>query len=164
MGPASVDRYMSLPPFQEFLEACGPDVWRFLAASVGPIEAEDCWQESFLAALRAYPRLRPASDARAWVLKIAQRKAIDSHRARARRALPSDSLPDEEGGHDHHVDPDLWARVRSLPPKQRFAIAHRYVLDLSYAQIGEQIGCSEEAARRNVHEGLKKLRKEWIDD
>ncbi|MDQ3985324.1 MAG: sigma-70 family RNA polymerase sigma factor [Actinomycetota bacterium] len=154
---------MSLPPFQEFLEDCGPDIWRFLVASVGALEAEDCWQETFMAALRAYPRLRPGSDARAWALKIAQRKAIDSHRARGRRAVPSDSLP-ETVGDDAHPDHHLWARVRELPPKQRFAIAHRYVLDLSYAQVGEQIGCSAEAARRNVHEGLKKLRKEWIDD
>ena len=56
------------------------------------------------------------------------------------------------------VDEELWARVRALPPKQRLAIAHRFVLDLSYGEIGEAMGTSEEAARRNVYEGLTKLR------
>jgi RNA polymerase sigma-70 factor (ECF subfamily) len=54
--------------------------------------------------------------------------------------------------------PELWSQVRELPPKQRAAVAHRYVTDLSYREIGELLDCSEEAARRNVHEGLKKLR------
>ena len=45
-----------------------------------------------------------------------------------------------------------------MPPKQRSAVAHRFLLDLSHAEIGQVLGCSEEAARRNVHEGVKKLR------
>src|SRR5262249_58954500 len=76
------------PPFQRFLDSHRDAVWRFLVASVGPAEAEDCFQETFIAALRAYPRLRPDSNLRAWVLTIAHRKALDAHRARARRALP----------------------------------------------------------------------------
>src|SRR6476646_6930748 len=77
-----------LPPFQRFLEEHRAAVWRFLVASVGPHEADDCFQETFISALRAYPRLRPGSNLRGWVLTIAHRKALDSHRARSRRALP----------------------------------------------------------------------------
>jgi RNA polymerase sigma factor (sigma-70 family) len=55
----------------------------------------------------------------------------------------------------------LWAAVRALPPKQRDAVALRYVNDLAYVDIGSVLGCSEDAARRNVHEGVKKLRQEW---
>jgi RNA polymerase sigma factor (sigma-70 family) len=59
------------------------------------------------------------------------------------------------------MDPELWALVRQLPPKQRAAIALRFVVDLSHAEVGVVLDCSEEAARRSLHEGLKKLREEW---
>ena len=83
-----------LPPFQAFFDSHRDEVLGFLSALVGPNEADDCFQETFVAALRAYPRLRADSNLRAWVLTIARRKAIDHHRARGRRALPSDDLPE----------------------------------------------------------------------
>ncbi len=55
----------------------------------------------------------------------------------------------------------LWSRVRELPPKQRTALALRYVADAGYDEISEVMGTSEEAARRNVHEALKRLRTEY---
>ena len=54
----------------------------------GAAEAEDCFQETFIAALRAYPRLRADSNLRAWVLTIANRKALDAHRARRDGRFP----------------------------------------------------------------------------
>jgi RNA polymerase sigma factor (sigma-70 family) len=85
------------PPFQHFLDVHRDAVWRFLVASVGAGEAEDCFQETFVAALRAYPRLRAGSNLRAWVLTIAHRKALDAHRARARRALPMAEITAQDG-------------------------------------------------------------------
>jgi RNA polymerase sigma factor (sigma-70 family) len=149
------------PPFQSFIETYAEDVWRFLSASVGPAEADDCWQETFMAALRAYPRLDSDSNLKAWVLKIAQRKAIDSHRSTARRPVPIDEVPDSPERPLAERDPDLWESVRALPHKQRLAIVYRYASDLGYADIAGLLGCSVEAARRSVHEGLKKLREEW---
>ncbi|HYN36567.1 MAG TPA: RNA polymerase sigma factor, partial [Actinomycetota bacterium] len=108
---------MSLPPFQTFLEQYRDDVWRFLRALVGPVEAEDCWQETFLSALKAYPRAAADSNLRAWVLTIAQRKAFDSKRAAKRRPQPTAELP-ERGRHDDYGDSELWRRVGSLPTKQ----------------------------------------------
>lgn len=151
------------PPFQALLDAHRGDVYRFLVASVGPSDADDAFQETWVAALRAYPKLRHADNLRAWVLRIAQRKAIDSHRARARRALPSDSLPEEEAAPAQPKDgrPELWAAVRRLPEKQRTAVFCRSVLGMPYAELAELLESSEDAARRNVHEGLKTLREEW---
>jgi RNA polymerase sigma factor (sigma-70 family) len=48
--------------------------------------------------------------------------------------------------------------VARLPPKQRAAVALRFAADLAYREVAEALGSSEEAARRNVHEGLKRLR------
>ena len=56
------------------------------------------------------------------------------------------------------ADPELWRAVRELPPKQRSAVALRYVGDLRYRDVARALDCSEEAARRSVHDGLKSLR------
>ena len=151
---------VSLPPFQRFLDAHRDDVWRFLAASVGPDAADDCFQETFLSAMRAYPRLRPDSNPRAWVLTIAHRKALDHHRARKRHAVPVATVPDVAVPAESEPTDGVWERVRELPPKQRAALLLRFAGDLSRREVAAALGCSEEAARRSAHEGLKKLRQE----
>jgi DNA-directed RNA polymerase specialized sigma24 family protein len=148
-------------PFQRVLDRHRDAVHRFLLATAGPQDADDCFQETFLSALRAYPRLDGGADVRAWLLTIAHRKAIDAHRARARRAVP---VPEPAGGVTAGPEPaeeGLWDRVRALPPKQRTAVALRFVADLPHADIGRVLDCSPEAARRSLHEGLTKLREEW---
>jgi RNA polymerase sigma factor (sigma-70 family) len=153
-------RRSGLPPFEEFLEEHRAMVYRFLIASAGPAEADDCFQETFLSALRAYPRVREGSNLRAWVLTIATRKVIDMARARGHRAVPV-ADPDlgaaREAEDPAGADP-LWEAVRALPLKQRAAVAHRFVLDMTYADVAEAMGTSEETARANVYQGLKKLR------
>jgi RNA polymerase sigma factor (sigma-70 family) len=152
---------VELPPFQVFMDAHRDDVFRFLVASVGPEEADDCFQETFLSALRAYPRLEDSSNLRGWILTIAHRKAIDAHRSRKRRPAPVENLPERTSEPATPRDTSLWTAVRELPGKQRAAVLHRFVNDLAYADIGQMTGSSEEAARRNVYEGLKKLRGAW---
>jgi RNA polymerase sigma factor (sigma-70 family) len=152
-----------LPPFQQLLERHQGDVLGYLIASVGPNDAEDCFQETFLAALRAYPRLDDDRNLRGWLLTIAHRKAIDHHRARGRRATPvgdAPEVPDPRAAPDRREDSGIWQRVATLPPKQRSAVALRFAADLSHREIAAAIGVSEDAARRNVHEGIKRLRLE----
>jgi len=149
---------MRPPPFQAFLDGHREDVHRFLVALVGPQEAEDCFQETFLAALRAYPRLREASNLRAWVLTIAHRKAMDAHRARRRRPEPVGIPPEGAGEHEERPETETWALVRELPPKQRGAVALRFAADLPYREIAAALRCSEEAARQSVRAGLRRLR------
>jgi RNA polymerase sigma factor (sigma-70 family) len=151
---------VSPPPFQRFLDQHRDLVWRYLVAAVGRHAADDCFQETFLAALRAYPRLQPDSNLRAWVLTIAHRKAMDHHRAQARAPVPVGAAPDAGAWQDAEPDGEVWARVAELPDKQRAALLLRYAGDLSHAQVAAALGCSEEAARRSAHEGLKKLRLE----
>lgn len=129
--------------------------------SVGRAEAEDCFQDTFIAALRAYPRLRADSNLRAWVLTIAHRKALDAHRSRTRRAVPVEDLTVVDASAPMPVPRDeaLWDAVGDLPARQRSAVVLRYVADLPHRDIATAIGCSEDAARRSLHEGLAKLRK-----
>ena len=149
---------MTLPPFQRLLEEHRTDVYRFLVASVGRQAADDCFQETFLSALRAYPRLRDTSNLRGWLFTIATRKAFDHWRGERRRPLPVDRLPEVATPDEPDGDPGLWRAVGTLPPMQRAAVIHRYVLDLPYAEIAEALGISEEAARANTYEGRRKLR------
>jgi RNA polymerase sigma factor (sigma-70 family) len=57
-------------------------------------------------------------------------------------------------------DAEIWAAVAALPQRQRAAVALRYVGDLTHREIAAAIGCSEEASRRSLHEGLATLRRQ----
>lgn len=150
---------MAVIPFQRFLDEHRDGVWRFLVAAVGREAADDCFQETFLAALRAYPPRR-ADNLRGWVLTIAHSKAMDHHRARARHPVPVADVPESAAFDGDPPDDAVWDRVRTLPDKQRAAVLLRYAGDLTHREVGVALGCSEEAARRSAHEGLKKLRLE----
>ena len=96
--------------------------------------------------------------------RIAQNKAIDLHRSRARRPLPVEAVPEIPAAESKPpvLDgrPELWAALRGLPPKQRTAVFCRTVLGMPYDELAELLESSEDAARHNVFEGLKKLREE----
>jgi RNA polymerase sigma factor (sigma-70 family) len=148
-----------LPPFQRFLDQHAEAVLSFLRAMVGPNDADDCFQETFIAALRAYPRM-DGRYPRAWVMTIARRKAIDHHRSRARRPEPRGELPDvptEDRSDERNAE--VWTAVAELSPAQRAAVALRYAADLPYREIAAALEITEEAARRRVADGLKQLRK-----
>jgi RNA polymerase sigma factor (sigma-70 family) len=148
-----------LPPFQTLLDEHATEVMGVLRGAVGRTDADDCFQETFLAALRAYPKLRDTSNLRGWLLTIAHRKAIDHHRANGRRPVPVAEVV-EVAVSDPEPGDGIWERVGALPPKQRAAVALRYGSDLPHAEIAAALGCSPEAARRSLHEGIKRLRKE----
>jgi RNA polymerase sigma factor (sigma-70 family) len=148
-----------LPPFQTLLDEHAADVMGVLRGAVGRSDADDCFQETFLAALRAYPKLKDATNLRGWLLTIAHRKAIDHHRANGRRAVPVAEVI-EVAASDPEPGDGIWEKVGALPPKQRAAVSLRYGSDLPHAEIAAALGCSPEAARRSLHEGIKRLRKE----
>jgi RNA polymerase sigma factor (sigma-70 family) len=149
-----------LPPFQTLIDEHAATVMATLRGAVGREGAEDAFQETFLAALRAYPGLKDARNLRGWLVTIAHRKAIDHHRARGRAPLPVESVREEAVFDPEPGDGALWDAVAALPPKQRAAVTLRYTSDLPHEEIAAALGCSPEAARRSLHEGLKRLRKE----
>jgi RNA polymerase sigma factor (sigma-70 family) len=160
---------VKLPPFQALLEEHRTDVYRYCVATAGRSEADDCFQETWVAALRAYPTLRRADNLRAWLLRIAHNKAIDLHRSRGRRPVPVEAVPEPAAGGAPapgegalpDEEPELWEAVRGLPPKQRTAVFCRTVLGMPYEELARLLESSEDAARRNVFEGLRTLREGW---
>ena len=151
---------VNLPPFQVLLEEHRADVYRFLVATAGSSEADDAFQETWISALRAYPKLRRADNLRAWLFRIAHNKSMDAHRARGRRAVPVAAVPEGAAPPPADDDPELWGRVRELPTKQSTAVFCRVVLGMPYGELAVLLESSEDAARRNVHEGLKRLKEE----
>ena len=140
-------------------------VLRVCRAVLGAEDAEDAASETFLAALRAYPDLAEDANVEAWLVTIAHRKAIDGTRARARRPLVTQRLPERSSdtGYPEGYDGDLWDALGALPIKQRTTIAYHYLAGLPYAEIAAITGGSTDAARRAAADGMKTLRNTYSD-
>jgi len=150
-------------PFELVVARHGAAVLRVCRALLGPGDADDAWSETFISALRAYPRLRPDSDVRAWLLTIAHRRSIDQLRRRARSAMPVADPPEVPVTAELPDDGPEWSdelleALDGLPPKQRGAVLHHHLGGLAYSQVGELIGSSEAAARRSAADGIARLR------
>jgi RNA polymerase sigma factor (sigma-70 family) len=156
---------VELEPFEKVVDRYGTTVLRVCRAVVGPVAAEDAWSETFLAALQAYPALRPGSNVEAWLVTIAHRKAIDQVRAQARRPVPAGELPERPsadglpGSSDD--DDELWAALKELPLKQRQCVAYHYLAGLPYAEIAALVGGTADSARRAAADGIAALRKKY---
>lgn len=147
-----------LPPFSALLEAHGTALLRYLRTALGPDEAEDCFQDTVLAALRAYERLEHRENLRGWLFVIARRKVLDAHRRRARDPGFTANPPETPVGPPEPPEDGVWRALARLAPGQRDAIALRVGADLGYADVARALGCSEPAARQRVKAGLERLR------
>lgn len=148
---------MRIPPFERFYESHRDEVWAFLVRRLGRERAEDAFQETFLRALRAYPRLEHGRHLRAWAYTIAGRVAVDELRRRAE--LASDKLSQgafAEDGRPAYAE--LEHLAAHLPPTERAAVVLRYGYDLDYAEIGAALGSTPEAARQAASSGVRRLR------
>jgi len=146
--------------FGELLERHEREIFAYALRLTGDRDdADDVYQETFLAAFRGWPPPRRGQE-RAWLYRIATNKVID--RARKAKRLVRMSLvtdlrlaaPERDG-----VSlADLAAAVKVLPEGQRAAFVLRKVQGLEYADVASVLECSEEAARSRVAEAMKKVR------
>jgi len=149
-----------MKPFEYIVEVHGPAVFRYLSGRVGPGRAEDCFQETMLAALRGYDEVREPKAVKSWLFTIATHKSIDVYRKAGQEPAPDESvegLPDRAGPAKPGAN-DIWSVVGQLPDKQALAVELRYRAGLTHREVGQVMEISESAARRNVFEGLKHLR------
>jgi RNA polymerase sigma factor (sigma-70 family) len=156
---------MTLPPFQRLVDEHWRDVARLARGLAGPVDGDDVAQQAWTQAYAAYPSLRSASNLRGWLLTITHRCAMDAHRSRGRRAVPTDDDAVLErpavvgtGPEDGLGDPELWALVARLPERQRDAVVLKYVADLDHPAIAGLLGTTPTMSRRLVSDGLKTLR------
>jgi RNA polymerase sigma-70 factor (ECF subfamily) len=138
-----------------------PSVYRFLyrLCCGHRQDAEDLCQETFLRAYRAFGRLDGEANHRAWLCRIAYNAFLNSRRWTRPGELPED-LPAaaEQGGDRRELVEAIAAFVRTLPPKQRAAMILRHVEGRDYDEVARVLGCSQDSARANVFQAVKKVR------
>ncbi len=143
--------------FGELLERHEREILAYALRLTGDRDdADDVYQETFLAAFRGWPPPRRGQE-RAWLYRIATNKVIDRARKAKRLVRMSDlrlAAPERDGV----SMADLAAAVRVLPEGQRAAFVLRKVEGMAYADVARVLECSEEAARSRVAEALKKVR------
>jgi RNA polymerase sigma factor (sigma-70 family) len=128
----------------------------------------DLTAEVFAAALVAATRYRPGGQpALAWLYGIAAHKLADSRRrgrveddARRRLAFAPLTIDDQDLARVEEMADTgaAEAAVLALPPGQRDAVLARVVHERPYAEIAEQMQCSELLVRQRVSRGLRALR------
>ncbi|HWN22065.1 MAG TPA: sigma-70 family RNA polymerase sigma factor [Gaiellaceae bacterium] len=144
-----------IPPFERFYLEQREIVLGFLRRRLGREAAEDAFQETFLRALRGYPRLEHGEHLRAWVLTIATRLVIDSGRRARPVTAELPELPVEDG---RPAYAQLEHLADGLPPTERAAVVLRYGYDLAYDDIATALGSTPEAARQAASSGIRRLR------
>ncbi len=160
--------------FDETLARFGAEIYRFaLHLTRNRSDADDLYQETALKAYRAWNRLPCDANHRAWLYRIVSNTFLSDKRKTSRlRSLDAEerieSIPAASRDDDGRLDAgnllrDVEVFIESLPPKQRIALVQRKYLDIGYPEIAATLGCSEEAARRSVHEALRKLRDRFGD-
>ena len=158
------------PPFEEALHRHEGEIMRFLVRSTRDHDdALDLFQETWLRAYRAYPRLDSAAGLRPWLYRIATNLCLNRTRARVRRSrvIAETSVADEgqlalATAQTNHASPEgvihLRAAIAKLPRKQRAALIMRKFGGLEYDEIALALECSCESARAGVYQALKKLK------
>ena len=148
---------VSVTTFGELLERHEREIFAYALRLTGDRDdADDVYQETFLAAFRGWPPPRRGQE-RAWLYRIATNKVIDRARKAKRLVRMSDlrlAAPERDGV----TLSDLATAVRALPTGQRAAFVLRKVEGRSYAEVADALGCSEEAARSRVAEAMKKVK------
>ena len=160
--------------FEELIEQHHDEIfaylWRLLGKDRrldGAADVEDLAQEVFLRAFRGFANLRANSNHRAWLYKIATNCAYTRlKQLRNRRdKLPSLKSAATEIAAENDLSSlgtDTEQRVRvlvnTLPAKQKSCVTLRYLQELNYPEIAQILGCSEESARANVYQAIRRLR------
>jgi len=146
-------------------------LWRLLR---DPADADDCLQDTFLRAYKAYGRARDHANPRAWLYRIATNTARTHQRRRAREAGRTAALepelaaaPGAGPAEQAALGETLRAVARAvdgLPAQQRAALILRKYQELSYDEVAAALQCTQAAARANVYQALRKLRAELMDE
>jgi RNA polymerase sigma-70 factor, ECF subfamily len=167
---------LQLPlPFEEIVRRHEREIMRYLLRlSDNREDAADLFQETWLRAYRAYPRLKPESNPRPWLYTIAVNLCRNRARDGARRAAvivaddgenPAADKIDKTHRSSNENDGYATVRLRelmaALPVKQRDALQLRYFAGLDYAEIAATLNCSQQGARANVSHALRKLKSTW---
>jgi RNA polymerase sigma-70 factor, ECF subfamily len=164
---ASVPKLKLPPPFEEAVSRHEREIMRYLLRMTHDREdALDLFQETWLRAYRAYPRLDSEEGLRPWLFRIAANLCRNRARDRMRhaRVMANEAGFNDDRGKWRELSGDGILHIRrviaGLPSKQGRALMMRKIEGLDYAEIAAALKCSPESARAGVYQALKKLRAE----
>jgi RNA polymerase sigma-70 factor (ECF subfamily) len=130
-----------------------------------PSLAEDLLSETFLRIYRQRQRFRRGACFVPWMLTIARNLALGELRKQRVRALFLRRAERDPSGETDGWSPeqdtlcrDVHLALRRLPEDQRSAVILREFEELSYLEIGQVLGCTEQAARARVYRARASLR------
>ena len=156
------------PVFEDLVESYSAEIFAYVwRLTRDPQDAEDCLQESFARAFKAFDRLNGNANARAWLYRIAtnttftylkKRRHQNGQIVEADLNLASPGDGPAEAASRRETLAAVARAVEGLPARQQAALVMRKYQELSYPEIAQALGCSEDAARANVYQALKSLR------
>jgi RNA polymerase sigma-70 factor (ECF subfamily) len=172
MNARSADHPESFP-LAEWIREHGRAVRGYLFGMVRDAAmADDLCQEVFHRVWRARATYAETDQARAYLLRIADRLAIDYLRSHNRgreqllddeawnRCEPSDRQQSPEASAEQAETADRLLRaLDGLTPAQRRVLLLRFYSGLEFAEIAALVGCPLNTALSHCHRGLKMLRK-----
>ncbi|MEM0915504.1 MAG: sigma-70 family RNA polymerase sigma factor [Planctomycetota bacterium] len=164
-----------MPDWNLIVAEHGTAVWRCVYRLLGDEHlARDCYQETFLAAMRARGG-EPVKNWSAMLRAIATRKALDVLRARCRERQRSDpsTSPDWLASRNGHA-PGAAAEAEQLrhairlaltriSPRQAEAFAMRHFEEMNDGEIADRMNTSARNVQVLVHRAAAKLRDELPD-
>jgi RNA polymerase sigma-70 factor (ECF subfamily) len=142
-----------------------PRIYRTLLGVLGdPAAAEDCAQDAFVLAYRAWGRWRPDAPAEAWLHRIAINLAVSYQRKATLRSIGTilRRLGKPVAGPDPAqvaLDGDLAAALRRLSPKLRAALVLRHYHGYTNREIAAAIGRSERTVNKRLRIAAEKMRR-----
>lgn len=154
----------------------GPAVWRTVYRLVGNrADAEDCFQETFLAAVAVFRRER-VDHAHALLQRLATARALDRLRRRYRRArrettgtieldgFRAGNATPGERAESAELSDRLRAALAELPPKQARAFCLFHLDGWDYVRIAAGLGASVSSVGVLLHRARRRLRKLLLAD
>ncbi len=147
-----------------------PNIYRtMLAVLADPAAAEDCTQDAFVQAFRAWARWRPNAPAEAWLHRIAINAAVSYQRKSSLRSIGEliRRLGRPAVGPDPAqvaLDRDLVAALRRISPKLRAALVLRHYHGYNNREIAAAIGVSERTVNKRLRLAAESMRKLLTQD
>jgi RNA polymerase sigma-70 factor (ECF subfamily) len=139
------------------------DIYRYHYSRVGNVpDAEDLTAQTFMAVLEVLPSYQPRGLFRAWIFRISYHKLMDYYRQQKHLAVQiSPEIPVLEEKLDGVIQDQaqelLAALFEALPEAERELIRLRYLVGLTYAEIGMVLGRKEDAVRKRLNRLLVRL-------
>jgi len=128
-----------------------------------PAAAEDCAQDTFVAAFRAWARWRPDAPADAWLHRIAINVAVSYRRKARLRSIGQLLLrvgrpgPGADPG-DVVADRELVSALRRLPTRLSAALVLRHYHGYNNREIAAALGVSERTVGTRLDQAAKRLK------